>query len=196
MNIILLGSPGSGKGTQAKILMEKYNVAHLSTGDMLRSAVKVGDAFGKDIEAKIKEGLLISDAIVEKLIADSINNLPAGKGFILDGYPRNLVQAEGLTKLFLDKNIKLDAVIEIRVDEDILFSRIESRVKDAQSTGQVARLDDSVEVLEKRLAEYRSKTAPVAAYYNNLGKLDVVDGMLTIPEVTAAIEAKIQKRCK
>lgn len=193
MRMILLGAPGSGKGTQAKRLVEKYNLVQLSTGDMLRAAVAAGGAFGDEIAAKIKAGMLISDEVVTKLISDKLDSLGSTQGFVLDGYPRTLSQAEGLTALLEEKNLKLDLVIELQVNEDALLDRVKARVKEAELNGLPVRSDDSAEVLQKRLVEYREKTAPVAAYYESLGQLEVLNGMLSIDEVSNAIEEKLNK---
>jgi adenylate kinase len=184
MRLILLGPPGAGKGTQAQRLVEKHGILQLSTGDMLRAAVAAGTAVGLKAKAIMDRGDLVSDDVMIAIIADRIDEPDCAKGFILDGFPRTVAQAEALSKLLAEKGLTLDAVIEISVDDGVLRDRIEGR---ARETGG-ARADDTVETLTKRLAVYHAQTAPVAEYYRKKGMLKSVNGMGTMDQVTSAIE--------
>jgi adenylate kinase len=184
LRLILLGPPGAGKGTQAQRLVEKHGVVQLSTGDMLRAAVAAGTPVGQKAKEIMDRGDLVPDDVMIAIIADRIDRPDCAKGFILDGFPRTVAQAEALTKLLAGKGLKLDAVVEIAVDDTILRDRIVGR---AQETGG-ARADDTVETLMKRLAVYHAQTAPVAEYYREKGMLKSVDGMGTMDQVTSAIE--------
>jgi len=187
MRLILIGPPGAGKGTQAQRLVERHGLVQLSTGDMLRSAVKAGTPVGKRAQVIMDRGDLVPDDIMVEIIADRLEQPDSAGGFILDGFPRTVAQAEALTRLLRDKGLKLDAVIEIAANEDTLISRIEKR---ARETGG-ARADDTVETLKKRLKVYREQTAPVADYYRRQGALRSVDGMKSMDEVTKAIEGHL-----
>jgi adenylate kinase len=187
MRLILLGPPGAGKGTQAKRLVERFGVIQLSTGDMLRAAVAAGTPVGlraKDIMAR---GELVPDEVVVAIVADRISEPDARNGFILDGFPRTVPQAEALDRMLAQKGLALDAVIELRVDEGILLGRIESRVASMAAQGEALRPDDNPESLKKRLDAYRALTAPLTDYYAGMGMLRTVDGMAPIDDVTAAI---------
>lgn len=184
MNLILFGPPGAGKGTQAARLKETHGLAHLSTGDMLRAAVEAGTALGKEAEAIMAAGKLVSDEVICGVVADRIEEPDCVRGFILDGFPRTLAQAEALESMLAGKGKKIDAVIELTVDEDELIKRIEGRA--AESGG--ARADDNVETMKKRLDVYRSQTAPVLPYYAERGVLHSIDGMRSIDAVTQSIE--------
>jgi adenylate kinase len=184
VRLILLGPPGAGKGTQAQRIVDRQGVAQLSTGDMLRAAVAAGTPVGLKAKAIMDRGDLVPDDVMIAIIADRIDRPDSAKGFVLDGFPRTVAQAEALSKLLADKGLKLDAVVEISVDDAILRDRIIGR---AQETGG-ARADDTVETLTKRLAVYHAQTAPVAEYYRNKGMLKSVDGMGTMDQVTSAIE--------
>lgn len=185
VKLILLGPPGAGKGTQAQRIVESRNIVQLSTGDMLRAAVAAGTPVGLQAKGVMDRGDLVSDDIICGIISDRIDEPDCANGFILDGFPRTVAQAEALDKLLSEKNIKLDAVIEITVDEDALLARIENR---ARETGG-ARADDNAETLKKRLAVYREQTAPVSDYYGKSGALATVDGMKGIDEVSESINA-------
>src|SRR6478736_659529 len=188
MRLILLGPPGAGKGTQAQRLVQKHGIVQLSTGDLLRAAVKAGTAVGlraKDIMAR---GELVPDDVVVAIVADRIDEPDAHKGFILDGFPRTVPQAHALDRMLREKGLKLDAVIELKVDEGILLDRIERRIAETKARGQPLRADDDPEVLHRRLLAYRDQTAPLATYYQLQSVLRSVDGMAPIPQVESAID--------
>lgn len=186
MNIILLGPPGAGKGTQAARLEEVHGVKQLSTGDMLRAAVASGSELGQQAKDIMDRGALMPDALMIDMISERIEQPDCTKGFILDGFPRTVAQAEALDALLERKGLRLDAVIEIKVDEEALVGRIESRIAEAGGNG--TRSDDNVETLRKRLEVYRQQTAPILPYYRDKGALKTVDGMRSIEEVAQAIE--------
>jgi adenylate kinase len=187
MRIILLGPPGSGKGTQAQRLVQRYGIVQLSTGEMLRAAVAAGTPVGLRAKDIMASGGLVPDEVVVGVIADRIEQPDAKKGFILDGFPRTVPQAEALDDLLRHKHLKLDAVIELRVNESALLQRVETRVAEMQSRGEEVRVDDTPEVLTRRLAAYRSLTEPLIHYYSERRKLLTVDGMMTIEQVTREI---------
>ncbi len=188
MRLILLGPPGAGKGTQAQRLVEKYGIPQLSTGDMLRAAVKAGTEVGKRAKAVMDSGQLVSDEIVNQIVSDRIDEPDAKNGFILDGFPRTVPQAEALSRILAGKGRALDAVIELKVDESALVRRMEKRVADTIAAGGAVRADDNPESFRKRLVEYREKTAPLSAHYARTGELRTVDGMADIDRVTSDIE--------
>ncbi|MBW8910082.1 MAG: adenylate kinase [Mesorhizobium sp.] len=187
MRLILLGPPGAGKGTQAQRLVEKHGIPQLSTGDMLRAAVQAGTEVGKRAKAVMDAGELVSDAIVNAIVAERIDQADCANGFILDGYPRTLVQADAVEAMLAERGIALDTVIELVVDDKALVGRIVKRAEDARAAGQPVRKDDNPEVFEERLREYYKKTAPLTGYYYAKGKLKTVDGMASIDAVTAEI---------
>jgi len=187
MRLIFLGPPGAGKGTQAKLLTERHGIPQLSTGDMLRAAVAAGTDVGKRAKAVMDAGQLVSDAIVNEIVSDRIDSPDCAKGFILDGYPRTVPQAEALDQILAGKGIALDAVIELKVDEDALVKRMENRVAETIAAGGTVRSDDNPEAFKRRLTEYREKTAPLSNYYASTGKLQTVDGMADVDKVTAEI---------
>lgn len=189
MRLILLGPPGAGKGTQAQRLVEKYGIPQLSTGDMLRAAVQAGTEVGKRAKAVMDAGELVSDAIVNAIVAERIDQPDCANGFILDGYPRTLVQADAVESMLAERGIALDAVIEFVVDDKALVGRIVKRAEDAKAAGQPVRKDDNPAVFEERLREYYKKTAPLIGYYYAKRTLKSVDGMAGIDTVTAEIEA-------
>jgi len=188
MRLILLGPPGAGKGTQATRLVEKHGIVQLSTGDMLRAAVANGTPIGLKAKAVMESGGLVSDEIVIGIIKDRIAEADAAKGFILDGFPRTVAQAEALEKLLADQHLKLDAVIELEVDQNALVGRIVKRAEDAKAAGQPVRKDDDPEVFKTRLAAYNRDTAAVTPFYEGRGQLSRIDGMKPIAEVAAAID--------
>ncbi|MEK9728880.1 MAG: adenylate kinase [Alphaproteobacteria bacterium] len=185
MNIILFGPPGAGKGTQAELLVQSRGMVQLSTGDMLRSAIAAGTELGLQAKEIMDAGKLVSDDIMIGMIAERMEADDCKNGVILDGFPRTVAQAQALDAMFADKGISLDSVIEIRVDENALFARIEKR---AAETGG-ARSDDNAEVLAARLKVYHDNTAPVLPYYEDKGQLVTIDGMQPVEEVNKQIEA-------
>jgi adenylate kinase len=188
MRLILLGPPGAGKGTQASNLVEKYGIVQLSTGDMLRAATAAGTPVGLHAKEIMARGELVPDDIVVEIVADRIAQPDAHNGFILDGFPRTVPQAEALDRMLHHKALDLDAVIELRVDESILLERIKKRVADMTARGEALRADDNAETLHKRLEAYRMQTAPLIAFYGGKGILRTVDGMAGIADVGKAIE--------
>jgi adenylate kinase len=194
MRLILLGPPGAGKGTQAQRLVEKHGIVQLSTGDMLRAAVKAETPVGlraKDIMAR---GELVPDEVVVGIIEERIQQPDAAKGFILDGFPRTVAQAEALDALLSKKRQKLDGVVELVVDDEILLERIEKRAAEMQARGEVVRADDNAEALKKRLDTYHAQTAPLSHFYRKKGLLKATDGMAAIDSVTEAIGTLLTAR--
>ena len=189
MRLILLGPPGAGKGTQATRLVEKYSIPQLSTGDMLRAAVKAETPIGLRAKAVMESGALVSDDIVIGIIHDRIGEPDARNGFILDGFPRTVAQAEALDAMLTRDRRQLDAAIELRVDAEKLVTRIVKRAAEAHAAGQTVRKDDDPEVFKTRLAAFFRDTAAVTPYYRAKGILHVVDGMASIADVSAAIDA-------
>jgi adenylate kinase len=187
MKLILLGPPGAGKGTQSQIIADKQGIPQLSTGDMLRAAVKAGTPVGLKAKEIMASGGLVPDEVVVGIIADRISEPDCANGFILDGFPRTLPQAAALDKLLKSKGLKLDAVIELKVDDQILVSRIENRAKETLAAGGTVRADDNAEALKTRLMAYYRETAPLIGYYFAHGLLKSVDGMAPIAEVTSQV---------
>lgn len=187
MRLILLGPPGAGKGTQAKILVDSYGIPQLSTGDILRAAIAAKTPLGLEAKAIVDRGDLVSDTIVNGIVSERLDAEDCKPGFILDGFPRTIAQAEALAKMLADKNIALDAVIEITANADELVRRVIQRAKE---TGG-ARADDNEEVLRKRLGVYQEQTAPLVDFYTKEGLLRTVDGMAPVEQVTAAIKSAI-----
>jgi adenylate kinase len=204
MRLILLGPPGAGKGTQAQRLIQKYGIVQLSTGEMLRSAVAAQTPIGLQAKDIMASGSLVPDEMVIGIISDRLDQPDMKNGFILDGFPRTVPQAEALDELLKKKHIKLDAVVELRVNESALLNRVETRVAEMRARGEEVRVDDTPEVLSKRLASYRTLTEPLIHYYSERRKLLTVDGMMTIEHVTreinrilsaiGAVEAKAAKK--
>jgi adenylate kinase len=184
MNLILFGPPGAGKGTQADRLTERHGWPKLSTGDMLRAAIAAGTSTGRKVKKIVDRGDLVPDKIVVGIIADRIDEPDCREGFILDGFPRTVAQAQALDKMLKKKRLTLDVVIEIQVDERILLDRIRGRAAESAET----RADDNEETLKKRLDVYRAQTAPLLPYYDKQGKLRKVDGMADIDGVSEQIE--------
>jgi adenylate kinase len=193
MRLILLGPPGAGKGTQAQRLVEKHGIPQLSTGDMLRAAVAAKSPIGVKAKAVMDAGELVSDDIVNAIVAERIEQPDCARGFILDGYPRTLVQADSVESMLADRGIALDAVIEFAVDDKALVGRIVKRAREAEAAGQPVRKDDNPQVFDERLREYYKKTAPLIGYYYAKGSLKSVDGMADIDTVTKAIEGVLKK---
>ena len=187
MRLILLGPPGAGKGTQAQRLIHHYGSVQLSTGEMLRAAVAAGTPVGLKAKDIMASGGLVPDEVVIGIISDRLDQPDARKGFILDGFPRTVPQAEALDRLLRSKHLKLDAVVELRVNESALLQRVESRVAEMTARGEAVRADDTPEVLSKRLASYRALTEPLIHYYSERRKLLTVDGMMAIEHVTRDI---------
>jgi len=214
MRLILLGPPGAGKGTQAQRLVAKYGIPQLSTGDMLRAAAKAGTEVGKRAEALMSAGRLVSDAVVNQIVSERIAEPDCANGFILDGYPRTLAQADAVSEMLEGKHISLDSVIEIRVEDEALVDRIAGRYSCAKcgaayhdknlkpavegvcdncgSTEFKRRADDNAETLKTRLLAYYKETSPLIGYYHAKGLLAVVDGMAEIDEVTAQIDSIVK----
>ena len=192
MRLILLGPPGAGKGTQAQRLVEKYGIIQLSTGDMLRAAVKAETPTGLKVKHIMARGDLCPDEIVVEAVADRIGQPDAHNGFILDGFPRTAAQAEALDRMLEEKGLELDAVVELKVDEAILLRRIEKRAAETAARGEPLRADDNAEALKKRIDAYRRQTAPLIGYYTDRGMLRTIDGMAPIDEVSAALAAVLK----
>lgn len=187
MRLILLGPPGAGKGTQAQRIVEAYRIVQLSTGEMLRAAVQAGTPVGLQAKAVMDVGGLVSDEIVVGIIADRIAEPDCANGFILDGFPRTVAQAEALDILMAERGLTLDAVVEIKADEGILLSRMENRVRETLEAGGQVRKDDNPDAFKKRLIAYREQTLPLSAFYAASERLKTVDGMGSIDEVSAQI---------
>ena len=187
MNIVLFGAPGAGKGAQAERIASLYGMVHLSTGEMLRSAISSGSDLGVRAKDIIDRGELISDDIIVRIVDTRIDEDDCVKGVILDGFPRTIAQAEALNEMLASRGRALDHVIEIEVDELALFARIETRASERRRTG-TARSDDRAEILRKRLAIYRETSAPLLPYYRAKGLLRSVDGMISIEGVATQID--------
>ncbi|GLI94570.1 adenylate kinase [Methylocystis echinoides] len=191
MRLVLLGPPGAGKGTQSARLVEKLGIPQLSTGDMLRAAVAAGSPIGLRAKALMDAGQLVPDEIVIGIIEQRIDEPDCANGFILDGFPRTVAQAEALGELLARKGMNLDAVVELVVDETALVDRMRKRVAETLAAGKPVRADDNPESFKTRLDAYRAQTAPVSRHYAQRGELKQVDGMMAIDEVTTAINESI-----
>ena len=191
MRLILLGPPGAGKGTQAQRLAANYGIVQLSTGEMLRKAVKSATPIGRKVQDIIARGRLAPDSLVVGIVGQRIAEPDARNGFILDGFPRTVPQAAALDRMLAGKGLSLDAVIELRVNEEALLKRIESRVAEMTARGEALRDDDNPEVLRTRLKAYREETAPLIAHYRQQGVLRTINGMAPIAEVTEAIDQSL-----
>jgi len=191
MRLILLGPPGAGKGTQSARLVSKYGIPQLSTGDMLRAAVAAGTPIGLKAKAIMDAGNLVSDDVVIGIVADRIEQPDARRGFILDGFPRTIAQADALEAMLSEKGLKLDQVIELKVDQSKLIDRIVKRAEETKSRGEPVRKDDDPEVFKTRLDAYRRDTAAIAPYYRSKGRLIEIDGMRPIDDVWTDIEKSV-----
>ena len=191
MRIILLGPPGAGKGTQAVRIVERFGIPQLSTGDMLRAAVAAGTPVGLKAKEIMDRGDLVPDEVVVGIVEDRIAEDDAKNGFILDGFPRTVGQAEAFDAMLARHGLGLDAVIEFKVDEGALIRRIETRAAETKARGEPIRKDDNPDVFKTRLEAYRAQTAPLSAYYGSKGALKSVDGMKPIDEVTREIFARL-----
>ena len=191
MRLVLLGPPGAGKGTQATRIVDRFCIPQLSTGDMLREAVAEGTASGLRVKHIMDRGELVPDDVVVSVIAGRIDHSDAANGFILDGFPRTVAQAEALDQELATRGIKLDAVLELEVDEDALLDRIKGRAEEAANRGEPVRRDDNPEVFKTRLDVYREQTAPVTEYYRSRGLLNIVDGLQPIDAVTEQLSAAL-----
>jgi adenylate kinase len=188
MRLILLGPPGAGKGTQAQRLVDKHKIVQLSTGDMLRAAAKAGTPIGLKAKEIMDRGELVPDEVVVGIVADRIEQPDAKRGFILDGFPRTVPQAEALDRMLEDKGLTLDAVIELKVDDGMLLDRIEKRAGETKARGEPVRADDNPDTLKRRLSAYYAQTAPLAEYYARKGRLSSLDGMASIDRVAGVID--------
>ena len=191
MRIVFLGPPGAGKGTQAARLMQRHGIPQLSTGDMLRAAVKAGTPVGLKAKAVMEQGGLVPDAVVVGIVAERFMEPDAAKGFILDGFPRTVAQAEALDLALEHRGLKIDAILELEVDPKVLVDRIEKRAAETVAAGGVVRADDKPDVVAKRLDTYREQTAPVSAYYAESNRLKAIDGMMPIDAVAEAIDVAL-----
>src|ERR1700742_3986598 len=194
MRLILLGPPGAGKGTQAQRLIHRYGIVQLSTGEMLRAAVAAQTPVGLKAKDIMATGGLVPDDLVIGIISDRLDQPDAANGFILDGFPRTVPQAEALDELLKKKHMKLDAVVELRVNESALLQRVETRAAEMRARGEEVRVDDTQEVLTKRLASYRAMTEPLIHYYSERRKLLTVDGMMAIEHVTREVNRILEAR--
>lgn len=190
MNLILFGPPGAGKGTQAKILQEEWGLPQLSTGDMLRAAIAAGTDLGKRCKAIMDRGDLVSDDIVVGIIAERLDKADCSKGAVFDGFPRTIAQAEALDRMLAGRGTQIDAVIELKVDDEAMVGRMQTRVKENPGS---ARADDNPETLRNRLQVYHRNTAPLLEFYRGQGKLTSVDGMAPIPQVAAEIRSVLAR---
>jgi adenylate kinase len=196
MRLILLGPPGAGKGTQALRLVENHGIPQLSTGDMLRAAVAAKTPIGLKAKAVMDAGELVSDEIVNAIVAERVDQADCAGGFILDGYPRTLVQADAVEAMLRQRGLALDVVIELVVDDKALVGRIAKRAEETKAAGKPVRKDDDPAVFPERLREYYKKTAPLTGYYYAKGLLKIVDGMAGIDDVTQEIESVLKKAGK
>ncbi|MDQ2633574.1 MAG: adenylate kinase [Pseudomonadota bacterium] len=196
MRLILLGPPGAGKGTQAQRLVEKHGIPQLSTGDMLRAAVAAQTPVGLKAKAVMNAGELVSDEIVNAIVAERIDQKDCANGFILDGYPRTLVQADSVATMLDERGLALDVVIELVVDDKALVGRIAKRAEETRAAGKPVRKDDDPAVFPERLREYYKKTAPLIGYYYAKGLLRQLDGMADIDEVAKSIENALKNAGK
>ena len=191
INLILLGPPGAGKGTQAELLVKMHGLLQLSTGQMLRDAIAAGSDLGKRVKTIMDKGDLVPDEVVVGLIAERIDKPDAKNGVIFDGFPRNVAQAQALDKMLAGKGLKLDKVISIEVPDKELYARVEKRVR--ETPPEKRRSDDTVETLKNRLDVYHAQTAALVPYYAKQGKLERLDGLLSIDQVADKLRLAIRK---
>lgn len=190
MNLVLFGPPGAGKGTQAKVLVESRGLPQLSTGEMLRAAVKAGTPLGKKVDAVLTKGELVPDDVVIDIIAQRYDQPDCANGAVFDGFPRTIAQAEALDAMLAARGKRIDAVLELKVNDQALLDRVEQRIKQ----GGVLRSDDTPETLQHRLGVYYKNTAPLLEFYGQQGKVVTIDGMAPIPEVTQKIAAVLDRK--
>lgn len=193
MRLILLGPPGAGKGTQAERLVEKHGIVQLSTGDMLRAAVAAGTPVGLQAKDLMARGELCPDSLVVKIVSDRIEEPDAKKGFILDGFPRTVAQAESLDAMFEEKGLRLDSVIELVVDENALLERVERRAAEAAAAGKPLRPDDAPETVKRRIADFNRVTSLLGPFYESRGVYAKVDGMASIDDVARQIDGALSE---
>jgi adenylate kinase len=191
MRLILLGPPGAGKGTQAEKIVAGFGIPQLSTGDMLREAVELGTETGLLAKEIMERGDLVPDKLVVAVVADRFDQLDAANGFILDGFPRTLAQAEALENELYQRGLRLDAVLELKVDESVLVDRVRTRAEQMAERGELVRSDDTPEVCERRLDVYRAQTTPVIEHYRSQGLLTSIDGLQPIEVVAEDLAAAI-----
>jgi adenylate kinase len=187
MRIVLLGPPGSGKGTQATRLAQRLAVPQLSTGDMLRAAASAGTSIGKKAKVMMERGELVSNELVVAVVVERLSQPDARNGFVLDGFPRTVAQASALDDVLLTEELDLDCVLELKVDEEVLLGRILNRAREAQVNGHSVRADDTEEALKVRLQEYRRQTQPLTDYYRSKGILKCVDGLQSVDRVATSV---------
>lgn len=188
MRLILLGPPGAGKGTQAERLVAKHKIVQLSTGDMLRAAVAAGTPVGMEAKDLMARGALCPDSLVVSIVADRIEQPDARNGFILDGFPRTVAQAEALDEMLKEKGLDLDAVVELAVDENALVERVERRAREAEAAGKPVRPDDAPETVKRRIADFHRVTSLLGPFYEERGVYAKVDGMTSIDDVARQID--------
>jgi adenylate kinase len=195
MRLVLLGPPGAGKGTQASRIANRFGIQQLSTGDMLREAAAAGTPLGLRTKHIMDRGELVPDEVVIAVVADRIDHADAANGFVLDGFPRTVPQAEALDRELAARGIALDAVLELEINEDVLLVRIRGRAEEAANQGQSVRRDDNPEVFKTRLKAYRAQTAPLTEYYRSQGLLKIVDGLQPIDIVTEELTTALGTSC-
>src|SRR5215468_729987 len=195
MRLVLLGPPGAGKGTQASRIANRFGIQQLSTGDMLREAAAVGTPLGLHTKHIMDRGELVPDEVVIAVVADRIDHGDAANGFVLDGFPRTVPQAEALDRELAARRIRLDAVLELEVNEDVLLVRIKGRAEEAANQSQSVRRDDNPEVFKTRLKAYRAQTVPLTEYYRSQGLLKIVDGLQPIDIVTEELTTALGTSC-
>ena len=195
MRLVLLGPPGAGKGTQASRIANRFGIQQLSTGDMLREAAAAGTPLGLRTKHIMDRGELVPDEVVIAVVADRIDQADAANGFVLDGFPRTLLQAEALDRELAARRMGLDAVLELEVNEDVLLVRIKGRAQEAADQSQSVRRDDNPEVFKTRLKAYRAQTVPLTEYYRSQGLLKIVDGLQPIDIVTEELTTALRTSC-